>query len=279
MLVRWIVTVAVLLMLGWSSALCSVAVGLQADSGIFVQEYQLCGGELKYCIHNARAESVALVLREVWFDDSAERRGEMIVKVSPGRRVTGDTLAVVVLGPGEFARLPTVEAPEPRLVEYVANGTPIGLVANHDAAELSCNRAVLMPTSLNGPGWHRDGMWTEQDSLWVQSGEEFTVDLVLEQGAGEIRIYRQPARGMSAERFLAPYDIVCGEMVIAKEPEEFVVRASAPSVEPGLHRATLKFRAPGVDSASLFTFGGFRWLKYGATGWPISRGVFVRPGD
>ena len=254
-----------------------MAFALSMDGGIFVQEYEVDGGR-RFCICNAREETVRLVLREVRHK-SWERVIEGVPVSMPGRRVPGDTLAVMVLEPSACLDVSPVAATEPRLVEYVANGDRLGAVWSQDVPQVGSERRVVMPTSLNQPGWYRPGMWTEQDSLWVRSGEDFSIDLMLEDGAGKVTIHRQPGRFVFTERLIAPYDIESKTLEIAKSAELFVIETGPATWKPHVGRATMRFRAPEVETPSLFRLSGSWWVEPGRLlGFPLSRAVLVRPG-
>ena len=275
----WTIILAPLLaLLLVAPAAGSIAVGLHAAQGIRIQEYMDSEGH-HYCVHNARPESVALVFREVWYgEERSEQLGNgSLVRMSPGRQCNGDTLAMLALAPKEFAYIPAVDAVDGRLVQVLANGTSIGLVSNADPPDLGGQGPVVLAASLDHPGRYREGLWTERASLWVSSGQDFTVDLVLQRDIGVVHIGRTGFWGSPPGRFVSPKSITCETLVFTSQPEKYVISTSGPSVEGRRHRVKLHFQAPQVDSPSLFYYWGYHWIVQGKNGYPFYRAVLVCP--
>jgi hypothetical protein len=258
-------------------AMGSIAVGRLWDRGVHVQEYW-SDGEFYYCIHNSRADSVMLTMREYWTVDVIEEQESGItLHISGGRSVTGDTLAVLDLAPGEFARMPAPRLPGGRLVQFHANGARMGLAPAYYAPLYGSRREIAIRSNLDSPGCRQDGFWTEHSSLWVGSGEEFTVDLVFAEGTGKTRIDKSPGRipeDFLEDELLVPYDVVSASLEVAESPEEFTIFVSESDLSEEPQRVKLYFRAPKVEDTTLMVFGGFRWSGPG-TGHSIERVVWV----
>jgi len=258
----------------------SFFVGLRTDGGIRVQEYSTEGTSY-YCVHNTRVDSVHVVMREYWHEDPIpeEQEGGLVRIDSIGPAVSGDTLAVLKLAPMEFVYIPALVVEAGHYIRVLANGTSIGMFAGEEPPEPGRGNPVSMASNLNSPGLYDEGLRTEQASLWVTSGEEFTVDLVLEKDVGVVKIGRILSRHYPEQGFLAPLDIASNTLVYSKQRDEFVISSSGPTVQEGVHRAELRFQAPVVDRPTLLYFWGWHWIKYDVSARPIVRAILVRPED
>lgn len=259
---------AVTPLMAWGSTI----VGLRDGEGIHILEYVI-GGEPWFCINNARATDVRLLLVDYWTEPCCEDRG---VRIAGGRGVTGDTLAILDLAAGDFADIPAIKVPDAHLIEVLADGVRVGLISGHTTPQVEGQQPVVMLADLDCPGAYGCGLWTEQLALRVSSGQEFSVDLALDKGWGVVLIERSPLR-VPVTSFIAPEDVTSSSLVVVRSSDEFAISAQSVAVAEGTHRARLQFRAPTVQRPTLFAYGGFHWTEYGIAGGRVMRGVIVEP--
>jgi len=205
--------------------------------------------------------------------------GQEVVGVSPGPAITGDTLATWVLGPEEFVSLPALELPLGELFQFLVNGQNAGLALARGTPESVAVGQVSAYANVQGPGYTYRDIWTEQATLWFESGERFAITLVVAGESEKILIPRSERLycGDSPDGQLLPDGVTCETLEVEESDDEFTLWVAASHAARGRHRVLMSFTAPSVEVPSLFAIGCFNWVKVDRTGHGVVRGILVRP--
>lgn len=245
----------------------SMMVGLLPKQGVRLQEFW-DGPSCRYCLYNAREESVQIVVLK------QARRQSTAVSLTPP--VPGDTLAVWDLGPREFLVQPAIEVEQDSLFRFVANGQVIGTALERGEPPTAVAGCISMFANLDTPGWWDAASWTEQPALWFDSGADFDIRVLLAPGAGLLTVPREGSPGHTEDR-LYPYSVVSSTPGLVTRDTEFELDAFGPGDDGGRHQVILRFHAPEVGCLSLFRYCVRIMEVPGKVGHWIVRAVLIRP--
>jgi hypothetical protein len=154
----------------------------------------------------------------------------------------------------------------------LADGTSLGMIFG-PGDEKPDKKAIVSYYGLNGSGGRQTKLWIEQPAETVKAGEVFELTLKVPANVGTIRFPLQTVTG--AIKALQPFEVVSATLPIIKDKMHEIDTHKPTKAEP-IHTVTLRFRAPDVDTPTMFMINGSQRLPDGG-GMGITRGVLVSP--